>query len=407
MTEAVLISQGDELLTGQTTDSNASWIAGELWALGVKVRRVLTAPDDLAELGKVIHQALSLGDVVICTGGLGPTRDDLTAEACAQACGLQLQHNEAALEQVRACFAKWGRPMADSNRKQAMLPVGATPLENQWGTAPGFVLDHEGTRAWFLPGVPREMRPMMQTHVLPGLVAHQTLTPPIRHIIRVIGLPESVLEERLHGLEHPDLTIGFRAAAPENQVKLLFASHVPTPHREAIVREACDRIGPRAFGVDSGDLAMVIGQQLTKASQTLALAESCTAGKVAAWLGSIPGASNYLLEGAVVYSNDAKVRTCQVSRDMLAAHGAVSEPVARQLAEGIRARAGATWGIGITGIAGPGGGTAVKPVGTVHISVAGPKGTVHRCRQLVGDRDRITTLAAGEALYLLQRTSKT
>jgi nicotinamide-nucleotide amidase len=227
----------------------------------------------------------------------------------------------------------------------------------------------------------------------------------------VVGLPESVLEDRLRGLEHPGLTIGFRTDLPENQVKLRFAPDVPAAEREALLAEACTRIGPRAFGVDTGDLAVVIGEELAAAGETLAIAESCTAGKLSAWVGGVAGASRYFLEGAIVYSNASKARCCEVTEALLVDHGAVSEPVARQLAEGIRRRAGATWGIGITGIAGPSGGSADKPVGTVHIAIAGPDGTQHIQHTLVGTRARITTLATGVALHMLhqargQRTSK-
>lgn len=399
--EAVLLAQGDELTTGQTVDTNSNWLAGRLWALGIPVRRVITAPDRMEDLVEILAQAAALAPIVLCTGGLGPTRDDLTAEAASLAFARPLGVNPEARAQVEVTFSKWGRVLNEANQKQAVLPEGARVLENRWGTAPGFAIDLPASTLYFMPGVPREMKPMFETWVEPDLRARHDIAAPVLHIIRTIGLPESELEMRLRGLDVPGLTIGFRTALPENQAKLLFRSEVSAGDRAAALEEALRRLGSRAFGVDCGDLAEVVGEALVSRGETLALAESCTAGRLAAWVGSIAGASRYLLEGSVVYSNAAKTRSAGVDPALIAEHGAVSEPVARALAEGIRARAGATWGIGITGIAGPDGGTPEKPVGTVHVAVAGPGGTEHRALALYGDRDRITASAAANALFLL------
>lgn len=401
--DAVLIAQGNELTTGSVLDTNSHWLSDQLWQLGLTVRRIVTAPDRRADLVEVIADAATLAPVVICTGGLGPTRDDLTAEAVAEAFGRPLALDEEALVQIEARYARWGRRMADANRKQAWLPQGARVLENHWGTAPAFSVEHEASVLYFLPGVPREMKAITTHHVLPDLVQRHALVAPVLHTIRVMGVPESELEMRLRALDVEGLEIGFRAALPDNFVKLVFAPSVDEPTRAAAVEEALGLIGPRAYGVDSEDLAHVVGQRLAERGETLALAESCTAGKVSAWVGGVPGASRYLLEGAVVYSNAAKVRTCGVDPALFETVGAVSEAVACQLAEGIRERAGATWGIGITGIAGPSGGTPEKPVGTVHMAVAGPDGTVHRHAALPGNRDRVTTFAGALALADLLR----
>jgi len=305
---------------------------------------------------------------------------------------------------VEARYAAMGRPRPDINRKQAILPAGARVLENKRGTAPAFSVAIQDTHLFFLPGVPHEMRSLMREEVLPALMATFDLQPPIRHIVRVIGLGESTIETRLQGLDIPGMTIAFRTRMPENQVKLRFSPDLTPKEVAAAVSEVRRRIGWRAFGVDSGDLGEVVGHALAARAHTVALAESCTAGAVTAWLGQTAGASRYLLETAVVYSNDAKMRTCGVSEDTLRNHGAVSEPVARRLAEGIRDRAQSTWGVGITGVAGPGGGSPEKPVGTVHIAIAGPEGTVHRRVQLPGGRMRVQSLAAASALALLLRT---
>lgn len=403
MLRAVLLAQGNELTTGQTVDTNSSWIAEQLFPLGIEIVRVVTVPDDLPQLVEVLADAARRAPLVISTGGLGPTRDDLTTEAVSQAFGLPLALHPVAMEQVQARYTSMGRVMPEVNRKQAVLPAGATLHENRWGTAPAFSVAVDGTHLFFLPGVPREMRALMKAEVLPAVQAAFELVPSIRRIVRVIGLGESSIEERLGDLHVDGMVIGFRTRMPENQVKLRFRPDLPPATIEAAVAEVRRRIGWRAFGVDSGDLGEVVGHTLADRGQTVALAESCTAGAVAAWLGQTPGASRYLIEGAVVYANAAKTRTCGVPEAMLLAHGAVSEPVARQLAEGIRSRADTTWGVGITGVAGPGGGSDDKPVGTVHVAIAGPAGTEHRRLRLPGDRARVQALAAASALAMLLR----
>jgi len=305
---------------------------------------------------------------------------------------------------VEALYRALGRTVSDANRKQALLPEGCGILDNPHGTAVGFTLEQCGAVLYFMPGVPREMRPMFLDLVVPDLRQRFALRPPVRRVVRVVGVPESTLEMRLRGLSSQGLTIAFRTQLPENQVKLLFDPDLPQQAQDAALAEVLDRIGPRAYGVDTGDLSEVVGGLLVERGETLALAESCTAGKLAAWVGGVSGASRYLLEGAVVYSNAAKIRTCGVSAADLEAHGAVSEPIAVQLAQGMRQRAAATWGLGITGIAGPGGGTDDKPVGTVHIAMAGPDGVVvHRRFHFPGDRERVQLLAAASALAMLWR----
>lgn len=404
MHRVVLLAQGNELTTGQTVDTNSNWIAEQLFPLGIEVVRVVTVPDDLEQLVDVLRDAVTRAPLVISTGGLGPTRDDLTAEAVSAAFKRPLALDPGALAQVEARYAAMGRPMPEINRKQAVLPSGAVVHENRWGTAPAFSVEVQGAHLFFLPGVPREMRALMQAEVIPAVHRIFSLRPPRRRIVRVIGLGESTIETRLHDLQVPGMTIGFRTKMPENHVKLRFSPDLSDAEIDAAVDEVRRRIGWRAFGVDCGDLGEVVGHALAAREQTVALAESCTAGAITAWLGKSPGASRYLMESAVVYSNAAKTRTCAVSEAMLEAHGAVSEPVARQLAEGIRARAETTWGVGITGIAGPGGGTTEKPVGTVHIAVAGPDATVHQKLRLPGERHQVQALAAAAALALLFRS---
>ncbi|MFN7145671.1 MAG: CinA family nicotinamide mononucleotide deamidase-related protein, partial [Myxococcota bacterium] len=370
-----VISQGEELLSGSTVDTNAGWICHELAQIGMEPGRVTVVGDVLADIREVIGESAARARVVVCTGGLGPTSDDLTAEAAAAAFGDVLELRPEALAQVEERYRARKREMPPANRKQAVLPTRATVLENKLGTAPGFRMEENGSLLYFLPGVPFEMKAMVREHVIPEVRARFGLPPRRTIIFKCMGLPESVAAQKMEGFERDGVIVGYRAHMPEVHVKI----HVPPGvDVEPLMADVRARLGDVIFGVDCGPLAEVVGQHLRRRGETIATAESCTAGRIAAALGAIPGASDYLLGGAVVYANAEKVRQCGVDPDVIAAHGAVSEPVARALAEGIRARVGATWGIGVTGIAGPTGGTPEKPVGTVHLAVAGPDGTTHR-----------------------------
>ncbi|MCB9759510.1 MAG: competence/damage-inducible protein A [Alphaproteobacteria bacterium] len=404
MPTVVLISQGDEVITGQTLDTNAQWLAERLTELGLSVVRKITVGDRLNDIVDAIRQGTALADVVISTGGLGPTVDDLTAEAAAAVLGGPMRLDEEALAFIEALFARYGRTMNDANRKQAVLPASSTTLMNQWGTAPGFSIEHQGAVAFFVPGVPREMRAFWAHHIQPELVRRLSLTPGRLITFRCMGIPESHLEELMRPFNAIDgAVLGFRTKLPENQVKLRVDPDFPEDRLDALVADIRSTIGKGLFGVNCGPIEEVIGQALTERGETIATAESCTGGQISATLTAIAGSSNYFIEGACVYANAAKVRTCGVSEGTLAAHGAVSEPTAREMAEGIRARAGTTYGLSSTGIAGPGGGSAEKPVGTVHIALATPNGTHHKRLRLGGDRERITRLATGGALDMLRR----
>ena len=280
---AVILSQGDELTCGQTQDTNSRWLADALWSMGITVRRILIAPDDLADLTAIIDDAARLAGVVIGTGGLGPTRDDLTAEAAAAAAGLDRAAHPEALAQITARFAAMGREMKATNRKQAVLPDGCTVLENHNGTAPGFALNHHSARLYFLPGPPHEMKPMFADLVAPDILRHHHLTPPILHRIGVV-MAESVLEHRLRDLHLEGLTIGFRASLGGNEVKLRFAPSVPPEVRQDTIDEICRRLSDAVVGVDVIDPAVALGTLLTARGETLAIAESCTGGALAARL---------------------------------------------------------------------------------------------------------------------------
>lgn len=421
MPTAEILSQGDEVVTGQIADTNAAWLSTRLTDLGFTVVRHTTVGDRMDDLERVFREIGARADACVCTGGLGPTDDDLTAEAVARAFERPLALDEVALGQIEERFRSFGRPMAPVNRKQALLPAGSDRLDNLWGTAPGFAFRGERCLFACLPGVPREMTRMFEHGVEPRLRAAFPLRPGRRVTLRTIGVGESDLQQAMGDWSADGVTVGYRTTMPENHLKLWFDADTfpPGPGDDALVAAVAavwERIGrwvftiegaprPPAPGIDvgGGTLAAVVGRRLAAAGATLAIAESCTGGRLAAACVAIPGASEWLLEGVVAYANAATIRLLGVSEADLAAHGAVSEPVARAMAEGVRARAGATWGVGITGIAGPGGGSAEKPIGTVHVAVSGPPGTVHRALRLPGDRDRVQTFSVASALELLRR----
>ncbi len=399
---AEIVSQGGEVVTGDVPDTNAAFLARLLDQAGLCVTRHTTVGDDPDAIAGVLAEAAGRAAHVVCTGGLGPTDDDHTAAAASRAFGLPLEEHPEALAQVRARYAAYGRPLEPSGRRQARLPRGAALLENRHGTAPGFRVARPGCSLWFLPGVPREMEAMARDHLAPALAALGLPRDRIR-VIRCTGIGEGLVQERMWGLAIPaGIRIGWRAVIPEVQVKLRAGPEVPEDDLAALVEGVSAVLGDRVFAVDGGPLEEVVGRRLYDRQETVATAESCTAGRLAAAITRVPGASAWFLEGAVVYANAAKIQACGVDTSVLAAHGAVSEPVARAMAEGIRYRAGSTWGLATTGIAGPSGGTPEKPVGTVHVAVAGPSGTAHRLLCLPGARETIMDRAVGAVLDLLR-----
>ncbi len=396
-----VVSQGEELVSGAGTDTNAAWICGELGGVGLTPGRVSVVGDTTDDIRDVLIEAAGRSALVVCTGGLGPTSDDLTRDAVALAFGLPLAENADALAQIEARYHSRNRDMPPKNRVQALLPAGARLLENFLGTAPGFAVETERSLLFFLPGVPFEMKPMMREYVLPAARQRFDLPPRRTVVLRCIGLAESIAAQRMDGFERDRVVVGYRASFPEVQVKL----HLPADAEKNVwIADARARLGDYVYGVDSGPLAEVVGKLLVERGQTLAVAESCTAGRISAEIAAIPGASRYLVGGAIVYSNAEKIRQCGVDARVIAEEGAVSEQVARALADGIRERASADWGLSVTGIAGPGGGSAEKPVGTVHVAVANARRIEHRRMHFPYDRNRNISMSAAMALDLLRRT---
>lgn len=402
---AFVVSQGEELLTGQTLDTNCQYLCEQLTALGFRVLGAITAGDRRDAISDAFRLAISQADAVVCTGGLGPTADDLTAEAVADVLGVELELRQDALAMVQARYASMKRVMAGSNERQAWLPRGCEVLANPVGTAPGFACDAGGTRVSCMPGVPFEMKRMWGDAVAPDLLRRFEHRPPQRHVFRVLGKGESQLQDLLGDIPErwPGVELGFRTSMPENQVKLVAEPGIAG--FEAAVAAVRARVGVACFSEDpTQELAGAVGSLLLERGQRVAFAESCTGGWVSHLCVTEAGSSRWFERGWVTYSNEAKQAELGVPAALIAEHGAVSEACAVAMAEGALERSGASWAVAITGIAGPTGGTADKPVGTVWFAVAGPAGT--RARKLffpTRSRTANRRFSAFAALDLLRR----
>lgn len=401
MTAAVLCI-GTEITRGEIVNTNATWMAAQLTEVGFEVTQILSVADDRRRLVAALRALAAEHDVVACTGGLGPTSDDLTSACAAMAAGRPLVRDAASVEAIRERFRSFNRPMTSSNVKQADFPAGATIMPNDVGTAPGFWMRMGRAAVFFFPGVPREMRHLWREHALP--VARSLAVEPAYQIrLRTFGDGESAVAQRLDDIEarFPGVIVGYRASFPEIEVKLLAKGRSARDLVDAAAIDVRARLGSLVYGEGEQTFVSVAADAVRARGWRLALAESCTGGLVAHLLTS-ESASDYLLAGLVTYSNEAKMRLLGVPADMLEAHGAVSEPVARAMAQGAARAAGAELGIGITGIAGPTGGTPDKPVGLVHYAVAHPGGVEARQRVFPGDRARVQRFAAFAALHLLR-----
>jgi nicotinamide-nucleotide amidase len=404
-------------MLGRVLNTHQQWLCRRLADLGYPVSRQAAVPDTGQDIQHAVKESLSRADLVLTTGGLGPTSDDLTRDLIAQLLGIKLHEDAGVLENIRQWVTKLRRPMPDRMRVQALVPEGATVLANSQGTAPGLALQiqpnpfrPDGGASWLvmLPGPPRELRPMFDISVVPLLKRVLPLeTQFVSHTFRTIGIGESVIQERiskpLEALVSTGLDLGYCARPGQVDVRLAALGDTATE----IVREAESlvkaELHSHIFSEGDEELAAVIIRLLTDRGRTLTLAESCTGGCIAHQLTNVPGASAVLLGGVVAYSNEVKQKLLGVRSEMLAEHGAVSEPVARQMAEGARWHIGTDYALSVTGIAGPSGGSEAKPVGTVFIALAGPTGTtvVHRVNPF--DRETFKLVTAQQALELLRR----
>ncbi|MCS6914375.1 MAG: competence/damage-inducible protein A [Myxococcales bacterium] len=417
---AEILTIGDELGRGEIVDTNTAWLAQQLTELGLQVRYRSGTNDQLEDICEALQRAACRARVVVVSGGLGPTEDDITVEAACALWRLPVVIDPAHEARLRSRFAERGVPLTPNNLRQLRVPQGAEVIENPVGLAPGFRLDLGPAACWFFPGVPRELRAMftsvaarIREHGLAGAEAAVVL----RRTFRVIGLGESHVDHRLRGMldglpadllarqaQRP--TLHFRLSFPEVLVTVVARSRDSVAARElldSVGIEVRRRLGGAVYSEGEDDLPVVVGRKLAARGETLAVAESCTGGLLGALVTAVPGSSAYFLGGVIAYADAVKQALLGVSADTLARHGAVSEPCVRQMAEGVRHRLGAVWGAALSGIAGPTGGSVDKPVGTVHLALAGPTGTVARRMIWPGDRDQVRRIAALAALNLLDR----
>jgi nicotinamide-nucleotide amidase len=407
---AEILCVGTELLLGNITNGNARWLAEQLASLGIPHLRQQVVGDNRERLIAAVREAAGRCRVLITTGGLGPTPDDLTTEAIAAAFGASLEERPEALAAIEARLAARGRALSPSLRRQALLPPDAQLLPNPTGTAPGMIWTPQpGFTLLTFPGVPSEMRAMWQATAAPwlrsaGLAGGVFAS----RLLRFWGLAESRLAERVADLlEGDNPTVAPYAGAGEVKLRLTargesrLAAQALLEPLEAEIRA---RLGACCFGVDADSLASVVLELLRQRDETVAVAESCTGGALGSALAAVPGASDGFQGGVIAYANAVKQTLLGVSETTLAVHGAVSDPVALAMATGVRRLTGASWGIAVTGIAGPSGGSAAKPVGLVHIALAGPDGTRSEAVRFSASRGRawIQTLTVGEALNRLR-----
>jgi nicotinamide-nucleotide amidase len=407
MTAAVLCI-GTELTRGEVINSNASWIAAALSESGIEVTALDVVDDDSERIAAALLRLGAEHELLVCTGGLGPTTDDITSQCVAAVLGVPLERDRASLDAIRERMSRFGRAMAPSNEKQADFPRGCTILPNHNGTAPGFAITIGRARAFFLPGVPREMKAMFEESIPPELSQYQTQ---VTHqiVIRTFGQPESTVNDRLAGIELAHgVTLGYRAHFPEIQVKVIVrAAERSDAERvaEAAAAEVEARLGPEiVYGRGPRGLTEVIGDLLRARNLLIGTAESCTGGLVGAMITEVAGSSAYYAGGIISYSNAVKARVLGVPESMLAQHGAVSAEVARSMAQGALGAVGADVALSITGIAGPGGGSEDKPVGLVHYAVAARDRVVDSHFVHPGPRDQVRLRAAWAALALTRQT---
>ncbi len=404
---AEIVASGTELLLGEIVDTNAAWLSERLAELGIDLYRRTTVGDNPDRLAAALGRALDEHDLVLVSGGLGPTADDCTAAALARTLGVPLVEHGEARRQVEEWAARRGRTLVERDLKQARLPEGATPLVNRRGSAPGIFW--RGRRAGrtvtvvALPGVPVELEEMFTTEVRPRL---SPLTGGVirSHVLHLVGIGEPEVDRRLGRLwESHNPTVGVCARRGQLDVRLT-AKAPAAAAAEELLREFGGRVraalGPVVFGSDGVTLAAAVGVQLRRVGWRLGVAESCTGGLIGDWLTDVPGSSAYLDRVLVVYANRAKTELLGVAPEILAEYGAVSPETARLMAEGVR-RSGVEVGLAVTGIAGPGGGTPAKPVGLVYLAVADPRGTTVREVRLGTERRSNKERAATSALALL------
>jgi nicotinamide-nucleotide amidase len=405
---AEIIAIGSELLTPYRLDTNSLFLTDGLNQVGIRVVHKAVVGDSLDDMHASFRQALDRADLIVACGGLGPTDDDRTREAVADLLGRKLELNEGVLRHIQELFRRFGRVMPEINRRQAMVLEGATVIPNPRGSAPGLWIEASGHIVILLPGVPSELRAMFDQEVRPRLTRLGHDERLFTRDLRITGLPESEVEQRVSPLYalYPDTETTILASPPGIQLHPRAWSRDPAKANQILdemVRRMALALGEHLYSTEGETMEEVVARVLTENRATIAVAESCTGGLLAERLTNIPGSSSYFLGGIVCYSNELKSSLVDVPAALIESKGAVSPEVALALAEGIRNRTGATIGVGVTGIAGPGGGTPEKPVGLVHIGIADERGPRERRFQFPGDRERIRMHASQTALDSVRR----
>jgi nicotinamide-nucleotide amidase len=400
------LSIGDELMLGEIVDTNAPFIATHLHGEGYRVSRHLAVGDNEQAIAAAIRDLAASHRVIVATGGLGPTEDDVTARAAAQAFGHEMVLREEVLTHIRAFAARVGRTLHPRNEQQAWLPATAELVPNPVGTAYGFRLEHGGCSLFVLPGVPEEMAAMFTATVLPTL-RRLLPSPPVlsTRVLKVIGLPEAEVSARVFDLAGPGIELAYCVVFPEVQLKLR-ATGSDRAMVEALLDDTVarvrERLGHALFAEGEETMDTVVARLFREREMTLALAESCTGGLIAKRITDLPGSSAYFVQGIVAYANDAKERLLGVPAELLLNVGAVSREVAEAMAQGVRERAGCDLGLAVTGVAGPDGGSAEKPVGTVYIALADAQGCRVERFRFGGNRDKVRIRTAVTALDWLR-----
>jgi len=404
-----ILTIGNELMNGRISDTNASFIAREVNQQGWSVEAIMSVGDDFALIKNRLDYLMPMTDAIICSGGLGPTSDDITTAAIAQAFGLPLYTDENVLTYIKDIFTKFNFRWVENNAKQAMFPKGAQVIPNARGTAPGFALPVGGKFIFVIPGVPAEAKLMVTNGVIPALRQHfpQDEQYIVKQTIKTFGLSEAAVDERVKDIDFNSLgvSIGFYPVFPENHIVLIAQSKNQNEAKKNLQKaqdEVSSRVQDYIFAHGEETLEDVIAGLLTEKKLTIAVAESCTGGLITNRLTDVSGSSDYLERGLVTYSNQAKINLLGVPADVIEKHGAVSEETARLMAEGVRKIAGTDLGLSSTGIAGPTGGSKEKPVGTVYIALADSKQTICRHYSYRWDRKRNKEVFSEAALFLLK-----
>ena len=408
MLSAEIIAVGSELLTPERTDTNSLWLTEKLMEIGVEVKLKTIVGDDEARLEEAIRDAIKRTDIVITTGGLGPTEDDVTRQVSARAAGRELVYHDELETELRERFRRWGREMPEINKRQAFVIDGADVLPNPNGSAVGMMLRNNHKFLVVLPGPPREMKPMFEDFVFDALRSVAGEVHVARRLLRVSGMGESAVDELIAPIytSYPSVQTSVLFSRAEIEVHLAATTTTEAAADQVldeIVSKMTQVLGPALFATNGETMEEVVGNLLSDRSETLAVAESCTGGLIGMRLTEVPGSSRYFLEGAVTYSNEAKTRTLGVPAETINEYGAVSSETAEAMADGIRRRADSDYGVSVTGVAGPDGGSEDKPVGTVFVGYADRSRTKSIKFVFPGDRHLIRWRSSQAALDYLRR----